>query len=256
MEHEPAIRLAAFAAIFALTAAWEWARPRRAARRGLRWATNLGLVALDSLVVRLLFPAAAVGAALDAAAEGWGLFNALDAPLWLSVPLSVLLLDFAIWAQHVAMHLVPALWRLHQVHHADEALDATTGLRFHPIEIALSMALKIGLVYLLGAPALGVLIFEVLLNGFAVWTHGNLRLPARVEPLLRRLIVTPEMHRAHHSTIRAEHDTNYGFLLSIWDRASGFWTERATGEIGLPIERTGRSASLLWSLALPFRRLK
>lgn len=254
MESEPLIRLGAFAGTFALCALWEIARAARPARRGGRWATNLGLLALDSLLVRLLFPAAAVGAALHAEAEGHGLLPALGAPLWLAVPLTVLLLDFAIWAQHVLVHKVPLFWRFHSVHHADEAMDATTGLRFHPVEIAASMALKIGLVYALGAPALGVLVFEILLNAFSIWTHSNLRMAERWDRALRRVLVTPAMHLAHHSTLRAEHDTNFGFLLSVWDRAFGCWTERPPAAIGLPFERQGRSSGFLWSLALPFRR--
>ncbi|MEM7523772.1 MAG: sterol desaturase family protein [Pseudomonadota bacterium] len=261
LEWEASLRLTVFLSIFALMALWEWRAPRRAREIGRerRWTTNLGLVVIDTIMVRLLFPAAAVGAAIDAAGMGWGLFNALDWPLWLEIVLVFIILDFAIWAQHVVFHFVPALWRFHMVHHADEEMDVTTGLRFHPVEIALSMLIKIGLVYALGAAAVAVILFEVALNAASMWSHSNLRLPAGVDRVVRRIVVTPDMHRSHHSVERREHDTNFGFFLSVWDRWFGVYTETPDGghegvALGVKRWRGGESARLTWSLALPFRR--
>ena len=260
MEAEPIIRFGAFLGVFAICALWEAWRPKRprVLTRGRRWTTNIGLVVLDTLVVRLLFPAAAVGAALDAASNGWGLFNALDWPVWLEVLAAVVILDFAIWLQHVIFHQVPMLWRYHMVHHADEEMDVTTGFRFHPVEIAASMLIKIALVYALGVAAVAVVIFEVLLSVAALWSHSNMRLSPGIERVVRWFVVTPDMHRSHHSVERREHDTNYGFFLSVWDRLSGFYTETPEGghqgvAIGLKPWREGQSASLPWALALPFR---
>ena len=261
MTSEPTIRLAVFLGVFLLMAIWEWRAPRRTREIGRerRWTTNLGLVVVDTIIVRLLFPAAAVGAALDASANGWGLFNATDWPLWLEVFAAFVILDFAIWLQHVVFHHAPLLWRFHMVHHADEEMDVTTGLRFHPVEIAMSMAIKIGLVYLLGPAAVAVVIFEVALNAAAMWSHSNLRLPLRLERIVRFVIVTPDMHRSHHSVERREHDTNFGFFFSFWDRLFGVYTETPDGghdgvKIGLKPWRDGSSAKILWALALPFRR--
>lgn len=258
MDWDLAARLTVFLAVFGGMAFAEARAPLRHALRGRRWATNLGLVVLDSALVRLAFPAAAVGAALHAEAVEFGLLSFVEWPFWLECLLAFVVLDLAIWAQHVAVHHIPVLWRLHQVHHADEAMDVTTGLRFHPAEILFSMALKIGLVYALGAPALAVLLFEIALNAAAIWSHANITLPPAVDRVLRIVVVTPDMHRAHHSIERREHDTNFGFFLSVWDRLFGVWTESpAKGqggvEIGLRPWRDGRSAGFLWSLALPFR---
>jgi sterol desaturase/sphingolipid hydroxylase (fatty acid hydroxylase superfamily) len=229
---EPLLRFGVFVAVLAAMAAWEVAAPRRAQAhaRGRRWPSNLGIVVLDSLIVRVLFPAGAVGAALWAEARGTGLFHALGAPAWLAVPLAMVLLDLAIWTQHRVFHAVPLLWRLHRVHHADTEFDVTTGLRFHPVEIVLSMLIKIAVVVGLGAPALAVLLFEVLLNAAAMFSHGNVRLPDRLDAALRRVIVTPDMHRVHHSALREETDSNYGFCLSLWDRLFG--TYRAAPRLG------------------------
>ncbi|MEC9432427.1 MAG: sterol desaturase family protein [Pseudomonadota bacterium] len=260
MEHEPLIRLAAFLGIFAVMAGWELARAARPAAqpKARRWLTNWAVAALDSLVVRLLFPAAAVGAALDAQAQGWGLFPALGAPGWAAFLAGVLVLDLAIWAQHLVFHKVPWLWRLHRVHHADRDVDVTTAIRFHPVEIALSMLLKIGLVYALGAPAAAVLVFEVLLNGCAMFNHANIRLPAGIERPLRWLLVTPEMHRIHHSVRRAEADSNYGFSVSWWDRLFGTYSARPEGgeaglTLGLSAHQDDAPSRLWWTLAFPFR---
>ena len=223
LAHEPTIRLSFFVGIFALMALWEVTAPRRgrAFSRRLRWSNNLALVALNTVVLRLIFPTAAVGTALAAEGAGWGLFNALPVPFWAAVVLSVLLLDLAIYLQHVLVHAVPLLWRLHRMHHADLDYDVTTGARFHPAEIVLSMVLKLMVVGALGAPAVAVVIFEVLLNGTAMFNHGNIRLPRGVDRAVRSVLVTPDMHRVHHSIHRDETNSNFGFNLSWWDRLFG-----------------------------------
>lgn len=230
--YKPMVRIGAFAGIFALMALWEILAPRRpqAIGRQWRWPSNLGVVILDTLLVRVLFPAGGVGIAMLAQAQGWGLLNVLRAPGWLAVPVSVLLLDLAIYAQHVAFHLVPVLWRLHRMHHADLEFDVTTGVRFHPVEIVLSMLIKAAVVLALGASPLGVLVFEVLLNATSMFNHGNVRLPSWMDRILRWLVVTPEMHRVHHSILRRETDSNFGFNLPWWDRLFG--TYRAQPEAG------------------------
>ncbi len=261
MSNEPIIRLVVFLGVFGVMAAWEATRPGRALTLGRwpRWGVNWAIAALDAAVVRLLFPAAAVGAALDAQAQGWGLFNALDWPVWVEVLATLVALDFAIWFQHLVSHKVPALWRLHRVHHADRDVDVTTAIRFHPVEIALSMLFKIGLVYALGAPALGVIAFEIVLNGCAMFNHANIRLPRAVDRALRWIVVTPDMHRIHHSVRREETDSNYGFNLPWWDRLFGTYTvDPRDGQeamtLGLAEHQTRDPARLGWSLALPFRR--
>ncbi len=263
MEYEIAIRVGAFLGLFALFAGLEAALPKRARQlgRGRRWGTNFAIVALDSIGLRLLailLPLLAIGAALDAGRLGIGLFNALAWPAWLEFTLAVVAFDLAIWAQHLVTHKVPLFWRFHRVHHADRDVDVTTGFRFHPVEILASMLLKIGLVYLLGPSALAVLAFEVLLNGTALFNHANLRLPRRLDALLRAVLVTPDMHRVHHSTLRREHDSNYGFALSVWDRIFGTYRPAPEGghegmTVGLEWQDE-RPARLIWSLALPFRK--
>lgn len=232
LSYEPLIRLGAFIGVLTLMVVWELLAPRRpqAIGRARRWPSNLGLVVVDTLAVRLLFPMAAVGVALLAEAHGWGLLHQIDLPAWLKVLAAVLVLDLAIYGQHVAFHAVPVLWRLHRMHHADLEFDVTTGLRFHPAEVLLSMAIKVVVVVALGAPALAALIFEVLLNATAMFNHSNIGMPARLEPWLRRLVVTPDMHRVHHSILRRETDSNYGFNLPWWDRLFG--TYRAQPEAG------------------------
>lgn len=262
MEYEAAIRLAVFLGLFALLASVEALAPRRprSQPRRRRWFTNWGIVVLDTLTLRLVaiaVPLLAVGAALDAGARGWGLFNRIDAPLWAEIVATILILDLAIWAQHLVTHKIPVLWRLHRVHHADIDMDVTTAIRFHPVEIALSMGLKIGLVYLLGPAAVAVILFEILLNGMAMFNHANIDLPPRVDAVLRRIVVTPDMHRVHHSVHRDEHDTNYGFSLSVWDRLFGTYRAQPRGghlgmETGLAW-RDDRPSRLGWSLLLPFR---
>lgn len=263
MEHEGIIRLAIFLGLFALFAGAEAWLPRRDRRqsRARRWVTNWGITITNTLALRIMalgIPALAVGAALDASAQGWGLLNWLDWPGWVEVVLAVLVLDFAIWLQHLVTHKIPILWRLHRVHHADVDIDVTTAIRFHPVEIALSMLLKIGLVYLLGPSALAVILFEVILNGTAMFNHANIKLPLAADAVLRRVLVTPDMHRVHHSIHRIEHDSNYGFSLSIWDRLFGTYIAQPKGghtgmTIGLEWQ-DDRPSQFGWSLSLPFLR--
>ncbi|HEY0838297.1 MAG TPA: sterol desaturase family protein [Azospirillum sp.] len=260
LANEPAIRLGFFLGVFGLVAVWEALAPRRARlfSRWVRWPGNLGIVALNTAVLRLLFPTAAVGMAVLAAARGWGLFNTVDWPWWAEVLLAVALMDLAIYLQHVMVHAVPVLWRLHRMHHADLDYDVTTGARFHPIEIVLSMAIKLTVVALLGVPAVAVIVFEVLLNATAMFNHGNIRLPVAVDRVLRWIVVTPDMHRVHHSVVVGETNSNYGFSLPWWDRLFG--TYRAQPEaghdgmtIGVERFRTARDLRLDQMLFQPFR---
>ena len=220
LANEIGLRLGGFLGVLTVMALWELCAPRRrlSASRWQRWSSNLGFVAIDALMLRLLLPIAAVGAAVLAAEQEWGLFNALAVPIWIAVLVSILVLDLAIYAQHVMFHKVPFLWRLHRVHHTDVDLDATSGVRFHPFEIALSLVFKIAIIVVLGAPAVAIVVFEVLLNATAMFNHANVRLPRAADRILRAAIVTPDMHRVHHSVHRDETDSNYGFNLSVWDR--------------------------------------
>lgn len=263
MENEALIRLSVFAGLFTLFAVIEALAPRRTRTqpRSTRWITNWAITILDTLTLRLLalaLPFLAVGAAVDAQTQGWGVMNALDLPLWLTVVATVLIFDFAIWAQHLITHKIPFLWRFHRVHHADRDIDVTTAIRFHPVEIAFSMLLKIGLVCLLGPPALGIILFEIILNGTAMFNHANIRLPLWLDVMMRRVLVTPDMHRVHHSDIRAEHDSNYGFSLSIWDRMFGTYIAqpgKGHDEMTIGLQwQDDRPSRLGWTLALPFRR--
>ncbi len=262
MQHELLIRLSVFFGLFIVLAGIETFAPRRPLNlsKSRRWLTNWGLSFLNTLTLRALavaLPLLAVGAASDAQSNGWGLFNFLELPVVLEFVLAILILDFAIWLQHLITHKTPLLWRLHRVHHADPDFDVTTAIRFHPVEIALSMGLKIGLIYLLGPAALAVLVFEILLNGTALFNHANIRLSAKLDRLIRLVLVTPDMHRVHHSVHRDEHDSNYGFCLSIWDRALGTYIAQPRAghdkmTIGLEWQDT-RPTKLSWSLRLPFR---
>jgi len=258
MSEEAWIRLSAFLGVLAVMTLWERLVPRRKLMLGYRrWPANLGIVVLNALLLRLLIPAGAIGTAIWAEAHGWGLFNLTALPDWVVVVAAVILLDLAIYLQHVAVHAVPVLWRLHMVHHADHDIDVSTGLRFHPAEILLSMLIKMGVVALLGAPALAVLIFEVLLNGMAMFNHSNVRLPMEADRVLRMLVVTPDMHRVHHSVERRETNSNFGFNLSIWDRLFGTYIAQPqaghTGmTIGLKQFLDQPSHRLLWMLRLPF----
>ena len=223
LENEVPIRLGFFFGILLLVALWEILTPRRLLSQPkiLRWSHNLGLTFLNSLLLRLLFPAAAVGVAVFAGQQGWGLFNYYHLPLALSVTVSVILLDGIIYLQHVMVHAIPLLWRLHRVHHADLDFDVTTGARFHPLEIIFSMLIKFAAILLLGPPVLAVVIFEILLNATSMFNHGNLRLPVKVDRVLRLFVVTPDMHRVHHSIEDDETNSNFGFNLPWWDRLFG-----------------------------------
>ena len=220
---EPAIRLGCFLGIFALVALWELALPRRRLThpRWLRWYANLGILALNTVLVWLLVPLAPVAMAAMAGSRGWGILNLVELPFWLEVVLAVVILDLVIYAQHVMFHAVPALWRLHRMHHADLDFDVTTGSRFHPIEILVSVSIKIAAVALIGPATVAVIMFEVLLNGTAMFNHGNVRLRARLDRALRWIVVTPDMHRVHHSDVPAETNRNFGFNLPWWDRLFG-----------------------------------
>ncbi len=260
LAYEPYIRLAAFGGVFAIMAIWESLGPRRkqAIRRGWRWPNNIGVVVVDTLLVRILFPTTAVGLALIGEARGFGLFNAVALPVWVGVMSSVVILDLAIYLQHVLFHAVPALWRLHRMHHADLEFDVTTGLRFHPIEIALSMLIKFAVIAALGAPAVAVLIFEVLLNATSMFNHGNVRLPLGFDRILRWLVVTPDMHRVHHSILPGETNSNFGFNLPWWDRLFGTYRPQpAAGHeamtIGIEQFRDSRELGLDRMVLQPFR---
>jgi sterol desaturase/sphingolipid hydroxylase (fatty acid hydroxylase superfamily) len=219
MATEPLIRLSGFLVILVLMALWEMLAPRRPQSIGrlLRWPNNIGLVVLNTVVMRLLFPLAGVGTAFLAQTKDWGLFNIVSIPALLAIPAQLLLLDLAIYGQHVMFHAIPGLWRLHRVHHADLEFDVTTGLRFHPGEIAISTLIKLAVVLVLGAAPVAVLIFEVVLNATSMFNHGNVRLPAPLDRMLRLFVVTPDMHRVHHSIDRQETDSNFGFNLPWWD---------------------------------------
>ena len=259
------IRLGIFAGIFAAMALIEVAWPKRArvASKGRRWLTNLGISVTASIVLRLMaalaVPLAAIAAAFYAQANGIGLLNAVDWPAWVKIVVALLVLDLAIWAQHLASHKIPILWRLHKVHHADRDIDVTTAVRFHPIEIALSMLWKIAVVVPLGASPLAVFLFEVILNGCAMFNHANIALPRWLDRIVRLLLVTPDMHRVHHSVLRREHDSNYGFNLSLWDRLFRTYTAQPQGghqgmTIGLPSYQSEKPTRFGWSLWLPFMR--
>ncbi|MCC5880829.1 MAG: sterol desaturase family protein [Idiomarina sp.] len=232
LDYEIWLRLIVFIAVLLalLGAEVYWPRRGRERTRGQRWGSNFGIVVIDTLLLRIAFPVAAIGTALWAESTGFGLLNILNVPLWLSVVASLLLLDFAIWAQHLMFHRVPWLWRMHRLHHADVDMDVTTALRFHPLEILLSMLIKIGVVVLFGAPAVAVLLFEVILNATAMFNHSNIRLRDKADKWLRRFVVTPDMHRVHHSWHVHETDSNFGFNLPWWDRLFG--TYRAQPEDG------------------------
>lgn len=262
LHHEAVIRLGFFFSVFLVMALLELVVPRRAlsVSRARRWGSNIGIVVLNTLVVRLLFPTAAIGVAVFAGANGYGLFNNVSAPMPLAVVASVLALDLLIYFQHVVMHKVPLLWRLHQMHHVDLDFDVTTGARFHPVEIVLSMLIKFAAVLLLGAPAVAVLVFEVILNATAMFNHSNVRLPLGLDRLLRLVVVTPDMHRVHHSAVRRETDSNYGFNLPWWDRVFGTYRDQPeAGHIDMQIgvgniRDESLCVNLLGMLRLPFIR--
>ena len=257
---EPNLRLAVFLGVLAAMALWEIAAPRRRREipRVIRWTNNMALVVVDTAILRLTFPILAVGLAAMAEERGWGLFNNFDAPVWVSIVVSMLLLDLAIYLQHVMFHAVPGLWRLHRMHHADLDFDATTGLRFHPVEILISMGIKLAAVAALGPPAVAVLLFEVLLNATALFNHANINLPRAIDRVLRLIVVTPDMHRVHHSVNPIETNSNFGFNLPWWDRLLGTYrAQPAKGhhgmDIGIEQFRTRRDLWLDRMLVQPVR---
>ena len=267
LDGEAWIRLTAFLAVLGVMATLEalWPRRGRIVPRLRRWSTNLTFVGMGAAVVRLCayagvvfgVPLVAVLAALLAEQRGWGLFNLTALPAWVEVAIAVVVLDFTIWLQHVIAHRVPLLWRVHRMHHADTEFDVTTGLRFHPIEIGLSMLWKVAWVLALGAPAVAVIIFEIILNGLAMFNHANFALPVWLDRLLRPVIVTPDMHRVHHSVHSSEHHANFGFNLSIWDRLFGTYVAQPRDghdgmTIGLPNHQSADPTRLWWSLKFPF----
>lgn len=259
MSHEPLVRVGFFFGVFMVLTTWEFLRPRRKLRgeKLSRWFANLGILVVDALVVRAIFPAATVGMAFLADERGWGLLNNLDLGPAKTIIVSVIILDLLIYLQHVMFHAVPALWRLHMVHHADVDFDCTTGLRFHPVEIVLSMLIKLAAVAALGPPTVAVLIFEVVLNATAIFNHGNVRLPAAADRLLRWIVVTPDMHRVHHSVRPRETNSNFGFNLPWWDRLLGTYRDQPEAghlemTIGLDQFQDRPRQNLPWLLALPF----
>jgi sterol desaturase/sphingolipid hydroxylase (fatty acid hydroxylase superfamily) len=258
--NEAAIRLSAFIAVFVGMAIWETAAPRRprSYSRLRRWPSNLSVVALNNALVRIVLPVTAVSLASAGERHGWGLLNHLSVPSWAALIVSVVLLDFAIYLQHVMFHAVPVFWRVHRMHHADLDFDVTTGARFHPIEIVLSMLIKFGVVVALGASAPSVLIFEVVLNATSMFNHGNVRIPIALDRYLRWLVVTPDMHRVHHSIVVNETNSNFGFNLPWWDRMLGTYRDQpAAGHDGMTIGidqfRTARELLLDRMLSQPLR---
>src|SRR5229473_1608567 len=260
MTHESLIRLCAFVAVLLAMAAWETLAPRRKLTVGrvTRWPSNIGVVMVNTALLRLILPAGAVGFAFFCSAHGWGFFNAMHVPIWLTILPSVVILDLVIYLQHVMFHAVPLLWRVHRMHHADLDFDVTTGVRFHPIEILLSLGVKLGLVAVLGPPAVAVLIFEAALNSTSMFNHSNLRIPDRIDAVLRNLLVTPDMHRVHHSIVGQETNSNFGFNLSWWDRILGtYCPQPGAGHeqmiIGIDIFRDPAELRLDRMLRQPFR---
>jgi sterol desaturase/sphingolipid hydroxylase (fatty acid hydroxylase superfamily) len=259
MGYEAPIRMGFFFGMLALMAMWESLAPRRrlTTSKPTRWIANLGIVFVDTATVRLIVPITAVSMALLAQERGWGLLNNLDLPDWLALVAGVLALDFVIFLQHVMFHAVPAFWRLHMMHHSDMDFDVTTGVRFHPIEIVLSMGIKLAAIVVLGPSTLAVLVFEVALNATSLFNHGNVRLPTGLDRVLRLFVVTPEMHRVHHSNIARETNSNFGFNFPWWDRLFG--TYRAQPDkghegmtIGLDQFRDPGKLNLFGLLVQPF----
>ena len=260
---EATIRLSFFLGILAILIVAELYLPRkqRVHPRQGRWVTHGAITVLNTITLNLMniaMPLLAVGAAMDAGTKGWGLFNLLNLPLWADIVLTVLIFDFVVWFQHLLSHRIPFLWRFHRVHHTDRDLDVTSAIRFHPVEIAYSMLLKIAVVYLLGPAAIAIIAFEIILNGTAMFNHANLRLSNGLDAVLRKILVTPDMHRVHHSIYRDEHDTNYGFAMSFWDRIFGTYTAHPRDghddmKLGLQWQ-DDRPTKLSWSLLLPFRK--
>jgi sterol desaturase/sphingolipid hydroxylase (fatty acid hydroxylase superfamily) len=260
---EPQIRLGIFIGLFFVLAMTELFVPRRELEhvKAKRWLTNWIIVIIDSFVLRLIFTGAAVGIALWAETNDYGLFNVLNIPTAVAVVISFIVLDFAVWFSHWASHKVPLLWAIHRMHHSDVDIDVSTAIRFHPIEIVLSMVWKMLIVVILGAPAIAVLVFEIVLNGTAMFNHSNIKLPLGVDRILRLFLVTPDMHRVHHSIIHNETDSNYGFNLAIWDRLFGTYIDQPEAghkamKIGISEWQDKRPTQLFWSLKVPFIKQK
>lgn len=259
MDQTNLIRLSVFIGTLVLFCTLEALLPRRhrVQNRWRRWLTNFSLVVTGSLSLQLLGPLIAVGVAAWASFNGWGALNVLNGPIWLEFIIAFILLDLAIWFQHVLSHKVPLLWRLHSVHHADRDLDASSGVRFHPLEILFSMVYKCGIMLLLGPAVLAVIVFEIVLNATAIFNHANLALPTWLDKPLRKIIVTPDMHRVHHSVILSESQKNYGFNFSVWDRIfKTYQAEPAKGQLGMTLglasEQSDQTQKIGWSLILPF----
>ncbi|MEM8918027.1 MAG: sterol desaturase family protein [Pseudomonadota bacterium] len=258
--YENAIRLGVFAGIFVLMALLEALMPqkRRVQPRGPRWLTNLGLVVAGTVLLRISMPILAIGMALVAAQNGWGLLAMVELPLWAEVVIAFLLLDLLIYAQHVAFHKVPLFWRFHKIHHADRDLDVTSGVRFHPVEAVLSMIWKLLCIVAIGPAAIAVFLFEVILNAASLFHHANFRLPQEADRILRWMMVTPDMHRVHHSVRRSETDSNFSFFLTVWDRLFGTYVAQPKDghkgmTIGLDEYQSDQPSGLGWSLVEPFR---
>ena len=260
LANEKVIRMSFFFGMLLLIGLWELLAPKRALTisKSVRWINNLGLVFFNSFILRVLFPAAAVGVAVFASEQGWGLFNYVEVPFWFAVVASVIIMDFVIYIQHVMVHAIPVLWRLHRLHHADLDYDVTTGARFHPIEIILSMLIKFATILLLGPSVVAVIIFEVMLNATAMFNHGNISLPKTLDKYLRLLLVTPDMHRVHHSIEDDEANSNFGFSLPWWDRLFGTYRDQPrAGHVGMTIgiNKYRDPKQVSWMpgmLALPF----
>lgn len=259
------IRLLVFISVLVIMASVEALLPRkkRVMKRSVRWFNNLSLSVLNSIAIKVLGPVTAIAAADYALDNGYGLItqSPISLPLWLEILIGFVILDLLIYFQHVLSHKVPIIWKFHKVHHADRDIDVTTGIRFHPIEVLFSMLYKCGFILLLGPLPIAVFLFEVVLNGSAMFNHANVRLPLWFDKLLRLIIVTPDFHRVHHSTIRKETDSNYGFFLSIWDRIfKTYIAQPKLGHddmiIGLDEYQTSSPASLNWSLSTPFKKEK
>jgi sterol desaturase/sphingolipid hydroxylase (fatty acid hydroxylase superfamily) len=259
MENEALIRLGFFFGVLTVMAIWELLLPRRVLTMSklTRWLSNLGIVVIDTALLRLIFPVLAIGVAVAGQENNWGLLNNVQLPYWLSVGLGVLALDFVIYLQHVMVHVLPALWKFHMMHHADLDFDVTTGLRFHPVEIIVSMIIKLSAVAAIGPPVLAVLIFEVTLNATSMFNHGNVKLPINIDKALRLFVVTPDMHRVHHSVIIRETNSNFGFNFPWWDRFFGTYRDQPSAghkgmTIGLSQFRDPKKNNLPSMLMLPF----
>ncbi len=261
MNYEKEIRMGFFFGMLILIGLWELAAPRRAltVSKTVRWVNNLGLVFFNSFIVRLVFPMAAIGVAVIAQERSWGLFNNIEISVGLAAILSIVIMDFVIYVQHVMVHAIPILWRLHRVHHADLDFDVTTGARFHTLEILLSMGIKFATIVLLGPPVFAVIIFEVILNATAMFNHGNIRLPKSIDRVLRLVLVTPDMHRVHHSVEDDETNSNFGFSLPWWDRMFGTYRDQPRAghtEMTIGIHKFKDPKLVSWipgMLILPFK---